>query len=747
MPLSKPKLFISILAFMLIVNLLVIFNLNQLYIRAILAFIFIITIPGLLIMLCLKIRNIGFWEYLVYTIGLSIAFIMFAGLAINWILPWLNITDKPLSLWPILICFNIFLIIFWLVAYKRNLDLKFNLKFPKFSWLDRIFILWAFFFPFMAVIGAFLLNNHGTNIVTMTMLGMIALYVLLIVIFRNKLNENVFPWALWVIGLSLLLMGSMRGWFISGADINLESSILKITINKGLWDVNNFYQLYNSTLSVTIFPAIIKILCLNINISFLFKFLFEGIISLIGISVYILGKKLLDKDFAFISSLFFLFQTPIFGYGIPIRQQIAFLFFGLMLLTLFNKKINMTLKKSLFVIFGFSMIVSHYSTSYIALAIFLCTYILAFFYRLLEKRKIEEKSEFFLTLGVILLLFIFGFLWYSQMTPTANSLIDFVKKSFSNLDNMFGADVQSQGGSILDQLKLDSNRGNYESILNSYKTETISDINNEKIELYNSEYNKIRIKFPENSNLKVDYKIFSVINNLTNILKLSSKFLIAFGAMYLFFRLIKKQEKELIIFLAGFIMLIFLLSLPFVSITYDTIRIYQQLLFLLSFIFIIGFYHILFFIKKENRIVLMTVYICLYLIFLTGYLYQFTGGISFFIFENNGSHYFMHYTHKGEIFSSSWLLINKDKNWINLDTRAGNKLILSDYYNGEYFTQNVVPWLIRNRSYVFSSYTNKMSQIGFKSFNGNVISFSFPIEFLDNKKNKIYNNGGSEIFR
>ena len=94
MNLSKNKFFLGILAFLLIVNLLVISNLDYFYTGTILSFIFLITIPGLLIMLMLKIREVRFWEYLVYTIGLSVSFIMFAGLAVNWILPWLHITNK-----------------------------------------------------------------------------------------------------------------------------------------------------------------------------------------------------------------------------------------------------------------------------------------------------------------------------------------------------------------------------------------------------------------------------------------------------------------------------------------------------------------------------------------------------------------------------------------------------------------------------------------------------------------------------
>jgi len=81
--LLNKKLFFGIFIFGIIVNLLVLFDIQYLYIRAILSFVFLTTIPGLSIMLMLRIRKIGFWEYLVYIIGLSITFLMFGGLFIN----------------------------------------------------------------------------------------------------------------------------------------------------------------------------------------------------------------------------------------------------------------------------------------------------------------------------------------------------------------------------------------------------------------------------------------------------------------------------------------------------------------------------------------------------------------------------------------------------------------------------------------------------------------------------------------
>jgi uncharacterized membrane protein len=254
--LNRYNLFIVLALFFVIVNILVGFNLNFLYIRQILGFLFLILIPGLLIMLCFKIRKVGFWEYLVYTIGLSVAFIMFAGLAVNWTLPLLHITDKPLSLYPILICFDLFLIILGVVAWKRNQDLEHEFTTPKLDKLNNIFFIIPMLFPVLSILGAFILNNHGPNFLTMIMLGGIAVYVLFLVIFRKRLNENIWPWALYWMGLALLLMYSMRSWYIFGSDITSEYYFFTKSIS--LWNPNFPLNAYNACLSITILPSVIS---------------------------------------------------------------------------------------------------------------------------------------------------------------------------------------------------------------------------------------------------------------------------------------------------------------------------------------------------------------------------------------------------------------------------------------------------------------------------------------------------------
>ncbi len=271
---TKNKLFSGILLFSLVSILFVIFDIQYFYLRAIFSFLFLTIIPGLLIMLMLKIRKIGFWEYLIYTIGLSIAFLMFAGLAVNWILPWTHITDKPLSLIPLLISFNTFLLIFGLIAYKRNKDFSLKIKFPKLDWLNKIFFAIPVIFPVLSILGATILNNGGRNYLTMIMIGGIAIYVFLIVLLRDKLNGHVFPWSILFTSVSLLLMYSLRSWHILGFDINQEYQTFQLTKEYFHWSMSNFRDAYNACLSINILPTIFSLFS-NINDEYIFKLIFQ----------------------------------------------------------------------------------------------------------------------------------------------------------------------------------------------------------------------------------------------------------------------------------------------------------------------------------------------------------------------------------------------------------------------------------------------------------------------------------------
>src|SRR3989344_6874795 len=576
--LTRTNLFVTLLLFLLVVDILVGLDIKIIYLRQILGFLFLVFVPGIVIMLILKIREVGFWEYLVYTVGLSISFIMFAGLAVNWILPWLKITDRPLSLWPILISFNIILLVMGYFAYKKNADLKpLDITHPKLDTINKIFFIAPMIFPPLSILGAFLLNNHGTNLLTMIMLGSIAVYVLLVTIFRKKLNENVWPWSLYWMMLGLVLMGSMRSWYISAPDASLEINFAKETYLNSIWGLGKING-YNAMLSVTIFPSILNLIS-NINFDIILKFLFPLIFSAISIIIILFFKINWNSTISFFASLFFIFQPTITGWQLlPPRQEIAFLFLGLIVLALFSKKNNLR-GKLLELLFGTSMIVSHYSTAYIFLASISIIYIFCFFIKE-ANFKIQNK----LTLTLVLLLLIFGFFWYNQITSTADGLIQFTENSLSNFNKILSDEVYSQGNSPLEYLNL---------IKNSDEVNPLKDLYNYSSSFVKDDLSKeLLTKYPlsikQTSQLPYSYvKLIPLSIKIEQILLLLGSGLQFIGLTYLFQNKINKFYR---IFMLVFLLLFIIISiLPFASIHYNLNRLHQQILIPLSVFCPIGF--------------------------------------------------------------------------------------------------------------------------------------------------------------
>lgn len=759
--LTRTKIFIALAAFFIIVNALVLFDIDFIYLRQIFGFLFLALIPGLLIMLCFKIREVKFWEYLVYTVGLSIAFIMFGGLAVNWTLPALGITDKPLSLYPILICFDIFLIALGVVAWKRNADLTpknpIRLTTPKLDTLNSIFFIIPMFFPILAILGAFLLNNHGPNILTMIMLGGIAVYVFLLVLFRKKLNENVYPWAILLIFLSFLLMFTLRSWFISGWDISQEQYIFRLTSEKQVWSTSSYKNSYNSCLSLSILPTIMS-LFLKASDQSIFKLFIQIIFVSHSLIIFLIFRRYISYVLSFVVS-FLYFGIGNFNSVFPthIRLEIAFIFFGLIILVLFTNKLNLRLKKVLFLTFGASMIISHYSTTYIALGIFTLTYVFTLIYKLYENRKIKkrkmptlQRSEFYLTGFLVLSLLVFGFLWLSQLTPTSDELISVIKISTDNLESTFTWD--GKHSSIQQALLGKSVVKEYTSVeLRDYINETKSSIRIP--DFYPEKQTQVysptimpggEIISPENVNSA--YFLFY----LYQFIKYSIILSFVFGFLFICFsrKNIINKEFSFMIFLSVLFMILMIL-LPYLSKAYTFLRLYQQVLIFLSLSSVVFFQRTIK--NSKNLFVLFIAFIYLgYSLFSFGFLLPISGGDPTLNLYNKGFTYNALYSHGEEITSINWFIKTCSKNIVYMDPYSNLKF----YSFGDPMIREdnkIIPFFMGKNSYVYSNFVNKIKKINYwdarEKFNNGVLSFNFPTSFLDKNKNKIYNNGGSEVFR
>lgn len=769
MNLTKNKIFFGILIFVIIVNLLILFDIQYLYLGAIFSLIFLIIIPGMLIMLMLKIREIGFWEYLVYTIGLSVTFLMFAGLFINWVLPLIGVY-KPLSTRPLLISFDIFLLIFWIVALKRNNKIYLEVKPIRLDLINKSFLIIVTIFPILSILGAITLNNNGPNYLPLIVLGGIAAYVFFIVLLRKKLNKNIYPWSIVMVSLSLLLAASLRSWYVSGVDTNLEYYIFQLIKEKQYWNVQIFSYAYNVCISVSILPTILSTF-IKINDHYIFKLIIPMVFSLTPLAIFLFLKKFTHEMLAFIAVFFFISQPTFINWAsIPVRQEIAYLFFALTLLVLFNEKFNRTLINSLFIIFGFSMVVSHYTTTYLAIFLFVFSYLIYFVLRKTKdkkpfliiykklnlKEKIEKSANKVSSLNgiAIAILIIFTLLWNSILPNSTNNLIDFTHQTIKNMNKIF-SEESIETGSINTQWNIFYYRPKNSTLLlrNYIKDASLEYQDKSYLSLYPKkiyENYQPTVKYAKGARPETtqEPKLFIFINLIR---KLIDVFLII-GVLWLLFGKYKKRTDNaeyIIMTLFGLFLLGVLILLPLTSVFYSTVRIYQQILVILSLPTVLGGLLIFKFFKKNYRLLFVSMIFITYYAFYSGLIpYNIVGTGVTLQLHNFGGMYEELYVHETEVKSSQWLFNNRTGDeFIYADERASYKLWLSNKIDRNRIIKVVFPQVIDKRAYVYSSCTNVVEKRGFVFIEGQVIGYNFPSEFLNQNKNKIYNNGVTEIFK
>lgn len=368
------------------------------------------------------------------------------------------------------------------------------------------------------------------------------------------------------------------------------------------------------------------------------------------------------------------------------------------------------------------------------------------------KKQNLENGEYYLMGILILLLLIFSFLWYSQLTETSDGLINFIKKSFTNMGKIFSEDVQAQGQSPLEQFNIFPKQRDYFLELEKYNEKLINTTLKNSYDSQNYKNYKITPKFSQSLPYKFDTGIILKLFFFGEFFKILGKIFIIIGTFFMAFQL-KKQGKyptySIIIF-SCFAILSILVIMPFISIRYDLLRTYQQVLILLSLPAVLGSLFIFKFLKTNSKILLVTILFLFYFLFLSGFIPQITGGSNAIMrLDNFGLGYNMYYTHNEEILSGNWLFNNYNSGiLIYADSRANNRIISFKNLNlKNQIVSNILPYTIEIESYIYTSYTNMKTGISFKSYNGNLLSYNFPIKFLNKNKNKIYANGGSEIFK
>jgi uncharacterized membrane protein len=330
--------------------------------RQIAGFVFLTFIPGILILRILRIHNIGIIESLVYSVGLSLAFIMFSVASINFLLPLMGIS-RPISLLPITATLAVLTLILMAIAYLRDRGFTHQDEAKPGEKVYLPAVLFLILLLLLTVLGVALIDAYQNNVLLLICLLAIAAIVGLAA-FGKFIQPNIYPLAIFIIGLCLLYQTTLMSPYLIGSDIYSEYHYYRLVANSGFWDAS-IPSTVNSCLSITMLAPVYTIL-LNIDGTWMFKAVYPLLFALVPLILFHIFSQQMSPKKAFLAAFFFM-AVPTFSLEMITlcRQQIAELFLALVILLLVGRKLSLMPKLTLAIIFAASIVVSHYSLGFI----------------------------------------------------------------------------------------------------------------------------------------------------------------------------------------------------------------------------------------------------------------------------------------------------------------------------------------------------------------------------------------------
>ncbi len=728
------KFILLTLIFLILVDISIILKLG--FLREFLSFIFLSVLPGLLLIHLFRIE-IGNTEKIILSVGLSISFTLLMGILTNQISLFLGYM-QPLSMPSILTVYNLLIPLMLAGSYLRNRDktIQINLRIKE---KEKKYYLIPLLFPVFALFGVLVMNEWNINLISFLVLITIPLFVILISIKKSKIHDNIYPYSLFLIGLSILIMYALRSdYIIFGADTDWEYYLYSMTLIKGYW-VNFTNVTYDSCISISILPAIYQKLT-GISPEYLFRVLYPLLFSISPLIIYSVARKYLGNYYSFLAAFFFISFYQFFTTNN--RVDIALLFFGLLIFTMSTKKINPSYQKFLLIIFLLSIVLSHYSTAFITLGILLFTYLIIFFIESIRLLKIYQSKyglKSFLkiitgysrgkltpsphinremgTLSIILLFFAFIFLWDSFVTGVPfDNFVLFIQKAIINMDSIF---LFQEGNSVIHAATGLSNNLGIPGVIELLLSWLIIVLTMIGV------LGTILQKFKYVDFLKSPFKPIN-------------------------------QEFLVMSFVAITILMISFIS-PFISTGYNILRTFFQMLFILNIFFIIGSVFTVNFFEKltstKSKLPVRKIFIILviisYFMCTTGTMYQMFQVDRSLSLNSHGKEFNDIFIHDQEIIGAEWLKkYSLENKTIYTDYLGRFRAIIGGLFNPT--TSSVDNNLTRSHSndYIYLRYYNVVDK-RILSFNTESNITDVPLDSFNYKfKNqfRIYDNGGTQVF-
>jgi uncharacterized membrane protein len=720
----------------------------------VLLFISLSLLPGLVLLRSMRVSFRSLPICILYAVGLSTLVLILSGLFANTVLYAAGIA-RPLNVWGIYSVWNVAtcgLIIASALINKSPLWLQKwrGIALTKAGWGLTVL---SSLLPIGAVFGAWRLNNGNDGAVALLTLCLAAALIVYVCVFRRRLPDSVIVWFIFILGLSVLLMTSMRGWDIVGHDLEREFRVFTLTNQHERWDIALNRDPYNACLSITILPQMYSVM-LGVSGLIVFKLVLQVAFAACVAVVYTLLRQYTPKLGAIAGSLFFIcYPTFINDAAMLTRQGVAYLFFALAILVISNK-VQRWRHKSLFLLCAAGAILSHYSTAYMFVSLFAiavaCKFIAKWWYKRKKRPDPAQHSLTVLSPLFAVSLFLMTFIWYAQITATSGGLMTTIQKSLANIPALFSdenksSDVSSAlffaGGKTQADL--------YEAYL-SGSLQADADAARQLQFLPSLTEDSMPVTWLGKTlqNWGIDLTLTTTLRqHFAKVLQL----LAVAGVVYAAYRFIRHRPHAqgldfTCLSVASILLLALMVILPVLSVNYGILRAFQQALIFLILPIVLLLMRVVQSAHKKTVHAFATTGLVLLFALFTGIVAQLLGGTSPTITMNNqGLYHGLYYASAADKTSFEWMRHTIPH---TSDVRAANfnRALMNDPQY-PFSRAGILPTQTSPHTHVYVDHAQVRAQRLYTYYESSPLIMTFPLDYFDLTKNRIYSTTTTGVYK
>lgn len=757
-----------------VVNVLVITDVHIPFLRPALGFWFLVAFPVYLLCTAPVWGASSMAERVGYSTSAVLLLLMIAGLALSTFLPLLGL-QRPLGSVPVVLLGDTLLVALYLFRRRHPAKVAWRAQVRTMVREESRVLIGSVLSVAAAVLGANRLNNGAGSQLSLAALAGIVATLLVLLLRRERIRDGIISVNLYLVSLVLLLMTSLRGWYVTGHDIQVEYKAFQLTEAHSRWSMSYFHDAYNACLSITILPTEISRV-VQVDDPYVFKVFSQALFAICPVLVYTISRRYWPKSISILAAVFFV-GFPAFVNDMPFinRQEIAFIFVCGAILAITNDAWSKRQRQLGLIAASIGIELSHYSTMYIFLNAFVIAWAVQFIGALNPRRTGSPKDTARTsrapwavtarTVGLGSLLAMVGvtFLWGQLATQTANNALATFDSAISGL-------VQSTGGRTNDVLYglLPAKTPSPQVQLNDYRALTLKEraaspatyIPASAVTRYPTPLiNQPMLPLSGVGRL-LSHGGISPTKFNSAVREFAAKgeqiFIIIGLFIVLLVRAYRSRASREIWFLCvgnlGILALI--ATLPNLSIDYGILRTFLQALIPMAPAMVAGIVAIFSPFGKTWAVRFAAALSMCIFVSTTGLLPQVLGSYPAQLSLNNsGLYYDIYYVHPQEVMAANWLFGNPAvlPDGLQASFLAGRFTSNSQSgVTGKQVATDIYPWLIQKSSWVFLSYSTVhtgMATIYYPDEGGNLITYSYPTDFLWDTKNLVYNNGSAEIYR